>query len=104
MPALGSTWTTSLAITANTLQTFVGLGASAAQIPLASFGGELLIGVTPAPLFAGTPTAGSHDIPIPMTSSLLGSQLASQGVRVDLAGGVPTLVLMNAQDVVLGAP
>ena len=46
--------------------------------------------------------SGSFSIPIPSTSTLLGAPLTAQGFRIDAPGGIPTFVLLNAQDLVLG--
>ena len=95
---LGANWNTTIATSGSTTSTFLGLGAAPGQFPI--LGGELLLGVAPPPLFLSG--SGSHSVPIPNTAALMGAPLFAQGLRVDTPGGVPTLILLNAQDLVLG--
>ena len=54
----------------------------------------------PPPVFqAGN---GTHSVAVPNNSVLLGAWLYAQGMRVDMVGGLPSLFLLNAQDVLLG--
>lgn len=96
-PVVGATWISSVPTGPQTTSTVLGLSATPAQIPL--LGGELLIGVVPAPLFQQG--SGTHSVPIPGSSSLLGAAVSAQGFRID-AGPSPTFVLFNAQDLILG--
>ncbi len=95
MPVLGAVWRTEVATVASTVSTGVGLAAAAAQVPFA--GGELLLGTDPPPVFLSG--IGSHSVTIPYLGALLGAPLTSQGFRVDSG---PRLVLLNAQDLVVG--
>ena len=97
-PILGSSWQSTVATTPDTVSTAVGLsGAPSVQSVL---GGEVLIGLVPAPVFL--PGLGTHVVPVPNESRFLGAALFSQGFRVDVVGGTPTLVMFNAQDLILG--
>lgn len=99
MPVIGSPWTTAYNTNANTLATvlFLGLGGPASGPPFG--GGELLIALAPAPI----PVVGNGNIsvPIPPTRTVVGARFATQGARLDNTGSIQ-LVLLNAQDVVLG--
>ncbi len=99
-PVLGTTWQSTIATTAATLSTALGLSASGGVQPL--LGGELLIGAVPAPLVQLG--VGQHAVGIPDLSSLLGAGAFGQGFRADLVAGAgtPTLVLLNGQDLRLG--
>ncbi len=98
LPVLGTTWETSVATTPNTVATAVGLSVGPAQ-QLFPFG-ELLISLTPSPLFVQG--LGNHAVRIPNSSSFLGVTLATQGFRVDMLRGGAALVPLNAQDLSLG--
>ena len=97
-PALGSTWSSTIATTPQTISTLVALAATPAQTPF--FGGEILIGLVPTPLLqTGN---GAHATPIPNVSSLMGVTLHAQGIRFEQTPGGPTAELLNAQDLTLG--
>ncbi len=95
---LGSSWVTTMPTEATTLTTFMAIAAVPGQFPL--FGGELLIDPTGPVLFLEG--NGTHTVPIPSASVLLGVLLPTQGLRVDAPGGQPQIVLFNALDIVLG--
>ena len=99
-PILGETWHGHVFNAPNTLLTALvyapaGLGPA---VPL--LGGEFLL--DPAqPLIAFTGGA-DYFFPIPGDSSFAGTRLALQAVRIDLIGGTPTFVPMNAALLWLG--
>lgn len=98
-PVLGASWDSDIAVTQFTASTHLGIGAGPAQVPL--LGGELLIDLTSSVFVPGL---GSYSIPIPNEGVFLGLPLYTQGFRIDVIGGNPTLVLLNAQDAVAGMP
>lgn len=97
MPVLGATWTSSVERLPQTTSTFLGLSATLGEIPFG--GGEILIGLVPQPLFQQG--AGTHSIPIPNVSNLLGAALHAQGFRIDMPAA-PRFTMLNAQDLKLG--
>ncbi|MEM7205800.1 MAG: hypothetical protein AAF628_36435 [Planctomycetota bacterium] len=97
-PVVGTNWDSTIATTLSTLSTLLGLSATGSQFPY--LGGEILIGVAPTAAFL--PGAGSYSLPIPDDPTLLGVPLFAQGFRVELVGSTATLVMLNAQDLVLG--
>ncbi|MEO6594832.1 MAG: hypothetical protein ABIP94_08780 [Planctomycetota bacterium] len=101
LPVLGTTWQGAIATNANTLLTMLAYGPGGLLNPAVPlFGGELLIQFSPSPvLFTG---AGSYSIAIPAASSWIGTALTFQGVRLDLVAGTPTIVPLNAIELVLG--
>jgi hypothetical protein len=96
-PAVGATWTTSYNSSANTLATILLIGTGPATGP--PFGnGEVLITLAPPPItIIGT---GNISIPLAADRSIVGTSVSTQGARIDNPG--PVLLLLNAQDVVLG--
>ena len=100
LPVLGTTWQGVVATNGNTLLTFLVYAPGGLMPPVPLFGGELLIQVAPAPVALAS--AGSYSIVIPPASSWTGTVLTFQGLRLDLIGGTPTFVLLNAMDLVVG--
>ena len=99
LPILGTNWKTTVATHGTTASTYLSLAVTPAQL-LFPGGGELLLSPVPPPVFqAGN---GTHSVAVPNNSVLLGAWLYAQGMRVDMVGGLPSLVLLNAQDVLLG--
>jgi len=98
-PVVGGNWSTNVLVDSSTAATFVGLSTSGSQQPF--LGGEILIGLSPPPVFT-PPAMGAHTVPIPNASVFTGLPLSTQGFRIDVVGGVPGVVLLNAQDLVLG--
>lgn len=101
-PILGGTWHGTIANTPNTLLTalvYSPLGMVTPAVPL--FGGELL--VSPSQAFVAFVGTTDCTLPIPSAASTwIGTQLALQGLRLDLVGGSPTFVPTNAQLLLLG--
>ncbi len=100
LPVLGTNWQSLVVTNPNTLGAYVAIGLGGAHPGLPFLGGELLIQTSPAPVLI--PTTGTLSLAIPSGPSWLGVQLATQGMRVDLAGPTSRLVLLNALDLVLG--
>jgi hypothetical protein len=102
LPALGTTWQSSIATGPQTLATYVAIAAGGPLAGLPLFGGELLIQLSPEPVFVAG-NAGNFALPIPSSSWFLGGAVSVQGLRVesDIAG--PRIVLLNAIDLVFGA-
>ena len=99
-PVLGSTWIGAIASTAGTITTFLAFAPGGPHPGTPLLNGELLVQVSPPVVAVQSP--GGFAIPIPNGSSWLGFTVATQGVRLDNQGGVPTFVLLNAIDLVLG--
>lgn len=100
LPVLGTTWQGSITLTTNTIATLLAYSDGGIGTPVPVFGGELLLNPLPSlSLFTGF---GSYSIPIPASSTWLGTVLALQGVRVDVVGGTLAIVPLNAQQLVLG--
>ncbi len=98
-PVIGAVWQSTIATKPLTVNTYLAFGLAGPHPGLPFAGGELLIALSPAPIVI--PALGFHLIPIPATMPG-GTILATQGMRLDLVGGVPTLVLLNAIDLYLG--
>ncbi|MEM7305886.1 MAG: hypothetical protein AAF682_04415 [Planctomycetota bacterium] len=102
-PALGEPWESSVATAPTvgtvTLSTIVATGLGGPTGGVFAAGWELLI---LPPYAAVDVAAGSHSLPVPALSSLLGVGIATQGARLEAgpAGILP--VLLNAQDLMLG--
>jgi hypothetical protein len=100
LPVLGTTWQGLIAPVPNTLLTMLVFAPGGLLSPLPAFGGELLVQLSPAPIILTSP--GSYAIAIPAAGSWTGTQLAFQGLRLDLVGGNVTFVPLNAMELVLG--
>ncbi|MBI5850583.1 MAG: hypothetical protein HZB39_06020 [Planctomycetes bacterium] len=98
-PVLGANWQTSIAMTPNSVASFVAIAIFPDRgIPFGN--GEILIGLVPDPmLLVG---AGAHALTIPNVSTLLGALVPTQGFRLDNVGPTTDLVPLNAEDLVLG--
>ncbi|MEM7201529.1 MAG: YCF48-related protein [Planctomycetota bacterium] len=95
----GGTWDSTVVTTPDTMATFVAVGAAPATLPF--LGGELLVAATPAPAVLNG--LGAHALPIPLNVGLLGTQLATQGLRLQQPPtGAARLELLNALDLTLG--
>lgn len=100
LPQLGTTWTGLVAVNANTLLSALVYAPGGFGAPLPLFGGELLIQPAPSPIaFTGL---GSYSLAIPAAPTWAGTALHFQGLRLDLVGGVPTFVPLNALLVTIG--
>lgn len=100
-PILGGTWHGTIVNTPNTVLTalvYSPTGMLTPAVPL--FGGELL--VNPSQAFVAFVGTTDYMLPIPASSSWVGTQLAFQGLRLDVVGGSPTFVPLNAQLLLLG--
>ncbi len=97
-PTLGSVWHTRIEPAANTLSSYV-LATVGLPVVQPFMGYELLIDSTPG-LLALPTSNGRLDLPIP-TNGGAAYTLRSQGLRVDDIGGVITVVLLNAHDLVI---
>jgi hypothetical protein len=101
LPVLGGTWHATVFNTPNTVLTalmYSPVGLLAPPVPL--FGGELL--VNPSQAFTAFVGTTNYMFAIPSLSSLAGSTLVFQGLRLDVDSGSPTLVPLNAMLVMLG--
>jgi hypothetical protein len=99
-PAVGTVWRTEIATTPNTVSTFLAVAVLPDPgIPL--FGGEVLIGLAPAPSIVAN-GLGSHALSIPNQAALVGATAATQGFRIDGRGPTTVLVLLNAEDLRFG--
>lgn len=93
-PILGETWHGHVFNTPNTLLTALVHAPAGLGPPVPLFGGELLLNpAQPLVVIAG---AVNYSIPIPADFSLARATFAFQAVRLDLIGGSPTFVPMNA--------
>ncbi len=99
-PVIGSNWQGQIAVIRGTLGTWVAISPGGGHPGIPFLGGEILIQLSPAPVFVAVPPAFSF--PIPPFASGIGQQIATQGIRVDQVGVTPTLVLLNAIDLRLG--
>src|SRR5262245_54618776 len=101
LPVLGTSWQSQIAVTANTVSTYIAFapGGPNPGFLLPPFG-EVLVQLSPSPVLA--PGSGSYSVAIPNLPIWLGYPLTTQGVRFDVVAGNPTFVLLNALDLVLG--
>lgn len=99
-PVLGGNWQGTIATNVNTLATLIAFAPGGPHPGLPFRGGELLMQLTPAPIVLTVPSAFS--LPVSAARAGLGAMLTTQGLRVDNVGATPTLVLLNALDLVLG--
>lgn len=98
-PAVGTVWQTEVETNMSTVSTFLAI-ALTPDPGLPFLGGEVLIGLAPAPaIVTGN---GSHALAIPNVSALIGSEAFTQGFRIDGRGPTTVLVLLNAEDLRLG--
>ncbi|HEX6810610.1 MAG TPA: hypothetical protein VF384_03200 [Planctomycetota bacterium] len=100
-PTLGGVWQGNVWNTPDTVLTavfFAPAGLLTPPVPL--FGGELLLDPSQG-LFAMTGTT-SYSLAIPSAPSWIGTTLALQALRLDLIGGSPTFVPMNAMTLWIG--
>ena len=98
-PRLGTTWQLAIATNPTTVLSaaVLGLAPQIPPLPLPQFGGgEILIGSTLASLAGSAPTLGLAAQP-----AAQGLVVFVQGARLDVVGGVATVVLTNALDAVL---
>jgi len=100
LPVLGSTWQATVWNTPSTLFTALVHAPAGLGSPVPLFGGELLLN-TAQPLVAFTGTT-NYSLAIPAAASWVGTTLAFQGVRLELIGGTPTFVPLNAMLLMLG--
>lgn len=100
LPVLGSTWQGTIWNTPGTVLTAIVFAPAGLGSPVPLFGGELLLN-TAQPLIA-FPGTTNYSIPIPAAASWVGTRFAFQGVRLDLVGGSPTVVPLNAMLLILG--
>ncbi|MEM7203517.1 MAG: hypothetical protein AAF628_24855 [Planctomycetota bacterium] len=78
-PIVGADWVGMIDVTAEpTVTTFIGLATTPADLLLPRGYGALLLGVVPPPFFLGTASPGTHALPIPNESVLLGAELFTQ--------------------------
>ncbi len=99
-PVIGRTWRAAVETTPATVSTLLALAAAPAKQPF--LGGELLVNLSSPTVFL--PGTGSYGVAVPASQILIGAALFAQGFRVDLVSGAPTLVALNAQDLVFGLP
>jgi hypothetical protein len=99
-PLVGTSWTLGVPVNTTTVGAYVGLAVTPSPgIPV--LGGELLLGVTPPPIFlAGS---GVFQLALPTMAGLEGVTIYAQGFRVDDPGSGATLVFTNALDVIIGS-
>jgi hypothetical protein len=100
LPVLGGTWHATVANTPNTLLTALVYSPAGLATATPVFGGELLL--NPAQAFVAFVGTTDYTVPIPSASSWAGTSLALQAVRLDVVGGSPTLVPLNAMLLLLG--
>ncbi|HEX5050903.1 MAG TPA: hypothetical protein VFZ65_03945 [Planctomycetota bacterium] len=100
LPVLGETWQGTIFNTPNTLLTAIAYAPAGLGSPLPLFGGELLL--NPAqPLVVMTGTT-NYSLAIPAAASWVGTTLALQGLRLELVGGTPSIVPLNAMLLMVG--
>lgn len=99
LPQLGTTWQGTVATNPNTVLSAIVFapGGFAPAFPL--FGGELLVQPAGLVAFSGL---NNYTFAIPAATSWTGTVLPFQGVRLDVIGGVPTFVPLNALRLVIG--
>lgn len=100
LPVLGTTWEGNIAATAGTLLTFLAWAPGGMGVPIPLFVGEVLVNPAPPPVLFSSPNP--YTVAIPSSPTWIGTALTFQGLRLDLVGGNPTIVLLNAIDVVVG--
>jgi hypothetical protein len=100
LPVLGETWQGMIWDTPNTLMTAMVYAPAGLAAPQPLLGGEFLLDASqPLVAFPGTTI---YTLPIPAAASWVGTTLAFQGVRLELVGGSPTFVPLNALLLMLG--
>jgi hypothetical protein len=100
LPVLGTTWQGDVAMTPNTILTFLAFAPGGLAAPSPLFGGELLIATNPAP--AAFAAFGSYSLAIPASAAWTGTVISFQGFRVDSTAGVSSFVPLNVQELLLG--
>ena len=99
-PILGANWVTAYNANANTIATLLSVSFGGPATGPTFGNGEFLISLSPPPvLFAAT---GNITMPMPNDPALVGASVATQGVRLDNNVMGPEIVLLNAQDLILG--
>ncbi|MEM7310973.1 MAG: hypothetical protein AAF682_30165 [Planctomycetota bacterium] len=99
VPVIGMDWEVEVATTPTTLATYVAVAAKPGTTPVPGLG-EILLGLAaPLVLLEGL---GTHITPLPTDCGLIGSNFASQGLRLETGRVGPVAVLLNAQDLVVG--
>ncbi|MBL8896614.1 MAG: hypothetical protein JNM84_03255 [Planctomycetes bacterium] len=101
LPVLGTSWQSAIATGPQTLGTYVALAAGGPLAGLPLFGGELLIQLSPPPVFVAG-VAGAFALPIPSSQWFLGGAVSVQGMRIEADSAGPRIVLLNALDLVFG--
>lgn len=99
LPQIGTTWQGTVATNPNTAWTALVFAPGGFAAPTPLFGGELLVPQTGLVGFMGST---SFSWPIPAATSWVGTVWPFQGVRLDVVGGVPTFVPLNAVRLVIG--
>ena len=99
-PVIGTTWQGNIASAPGTLLTFLAWAPGGMGAPFPLFGGEVLVNPAPPPVLFSS--ANPYTIAIPSSPTWVGTVLTFQGLRLDLVAATPTLVLLNAIDVVIG--
>ena len=64
------------------------------------FGGEILVAVTPPPIFL--PGVSEHALPLPGSNAFLGAPVVTERCWLDLVESIPALFPLNTLDIVLG--
>jgi hypothetical protein len=100
LPILGASWQTAIAAPTGTLLTAIVFAPAGLGTPLPLFGGELL--VDPSASLVAFTSPGSFALAIPPDASWVGFAMAFQGLRLELVGGSPTIVPLNAIQAVVG--
>ncbi len=99
-PVLGTTWEGFVGSGPGTVLTLVAWAPGGMSPPLPLFGGELLVQAVPSPVLFSP--ASPFTVAIPSPPIWIGTVLTFQALRIDIVGAVPTIVLMNALDVIIG--
>jgi len=101
-PVVGSAWTSTIAtaplVGTTTLSTILALGLGGPVHGSTAFGYEVLA----LPPYVMDVGQGAHQMAIPSSPGLVGLSVTAQGARVELGHGKLSLVLTNAQDLLLG--
>jgi hypothetical protein len=100
LPVIGSTWEGNIASGPGTLVTFLAWAPGGMGAPIPLFGGEVLVNPAPPPVLFSSPNP--YTVAIPSSPTWIGTVLTFQGLRIDVVGATPTIVLLNAIDVVVG--